>query len=73
MGGNYGGGNTTNFPTSKARIPSRTVPEDRQSNYWVDSDFDGERVAKIMDIEWDGPAEGESLSGYYARMYASVG
>lgn len=73
MGGNYGGGNTTNFPTTKARIPSRTVPEDRQSNYWVDSDFDGERVAKIMDIKWDGPSEGESLSGYYARMYASVG
>jgi hypothetical protein len=68
----FGGGYETNFPAVTRREPSAVGPEDREVNYWVDSDYDGKRVDKIQNISWEKQGEGESLAAYYARMYATA-
>lgn len=68
----FGGGYETNFPAVTRREPSDVGTEDREVNYWVDSDYDGKRVDKIQNISWEKQGDGESLAAYYARMYATA-
>jgi hypothetical protein len=73
LSADFNGGYETNFPAATVREPLEIEPDERGANYWVDSDYDAARVAKIQDIKWDAQRSNESLVGYYARMYASVG
>jgi len=45
---------------------------ERPANYWVDSDYDAERVAAIESVEFTGRNDGETLADYYGRLYAAV-
>lgn len=73
LSADFGGGYETNFPAVTAREPVYLDTEERGANYWVDSDYDADRVARIQDMKWGPQRENETLVGYYARMYASVG
>ena len=70
--GNFPGGPKTNFPAIFRREPIYDYDSDREVNYWVDSDYDADRLARILGNEWPEQNAGESLAGYYARMYASA-
>ena len=72
MKADFTGGYETNFPARSARSPADMDETEREPNYWVDSDYDESRVRRIEGIGWTGMKTGESLSSYYARMYATA-
>ena len=47
-------------------------PENTEVNYWVESDYDEERVNALSNIQWAPEKPGESLVSYYSRMYAAA-
>lgn len=73
MKANFSGGYETNFPVITRREPSHDEPDERGVNYWVDSDYNAEHIGRIQNIDWKTQMKGESLTSYYARMYASAG
>lgn len=73
LSADFNGGNETNFPTVTVREPLEIETEEREANYWVDSDYDEAKIVRIQNIQWTPRHENESLESYYARMYASVG
>lgn len=70
---NFNGGNDTNFPKPTGRPPVEMDEEERLANYSVDSDYVPDRVLRIQNIKWTSQRTGESLTDYYARMYATAG
>lgn len=72
MKADFNGGSETNFPAVTRRDPVDMDTEERGPNYWVDSDYDEDRINAIEGIEWTGQRKNESLNSYYARMYATV-
>lgn len=70
--GDFSGSQTT-FPTSKIREPVEVDETERTPNYWVEPDYDAERVAAIEGIAWKPKRDNESLADYYGRMYATAG
>lgn len=65
-------GSGTQLHVISVREPVEDDDESSSVNYWVDSDYRESRVESIERIVWTGQRSGESLSDYYARMYASA-
>ena len=65
-------GSGNQFPGITIRRPVETGEEELGVNYWVESDYDQERVDAIENIEWTGRRSTESLPAYYARMYSTA-
>lgn len=70
---NFSTGNVTNFPSVQVRPPLTIDETERGVNYWVDSDYDAERIDRIRNVEWPARRDGEPLADYYARAFAKVG
>jgi hypothetical protein len=73
MSANFNGGNDTNFPKPTGRPPVKIDEEERLANYYVESDYYPDRILRIQNIKWTSQRTGESLTDYYARMYATAG
>ena len=69
----FNGGYETNFPAVTRREPEFGEVDERGANYWVDSDYDEERVNRILSTEWGEKRSNEPLSDYYSRMFATAG
>lgn len=62
----------SNFKQILIRPRIEFDPSEREANYYVESDYNEARVKKITGLKWNSQREGESLAGYYARMYSMV-
>jgi hypothetical protein len=60
------------LPGPRYRLPLDIDTDERPPNYRPDHDYDERRVEAILGTTWDPAGQGESLSDYYARMYAKA-
>ena len=63
---------TTTFSPSTVRKAEEVSSVEREPNYVVESDYDSAQVNKIESMRWTSQRSNESLTDYYARMYATV-
>lgn len=60
------------MPGTTRRDPLNIDTDERKPNYVVASEYNQERVDRIIGVAWTDPSSNESLSDYYARMYAKA-
>ena len=60
------------MPGSRNRESLAIDSDERPPNYVVPSEYDQSRVDSILGMEWTASGPNESLSDYYARMYAQA-
>jgi hypothetical protein len=60
------------LPGPKKRLPLDLDTTERPPNYAPENDYNNQRVGAILAMTWDTQGKTESLSDYYARMYAKA-
>ena len=58
------------LPGPRKRLPLEIDTDERPPNYRPDNDYSQQRVEAILSTTWTPSGKTESLSDYYARMYA---
>jgi hypothetical protein len=58
------------LPGPRKRLPLEIDTDERPRNYRPDNDYSRQRVEALLSTTWTPSGKTESLSDYYARMYA---
>lgn len=65
-------GPSASLPGTGGRGKANVDASERQPNYFVPSDYDEERVNRILGIKWNDADSNEPLSDYYMKMCAQA-